>query len=161
MAEKVTVILAFILAVPLWILYHKVFTVVYRGDLLYAILGELFGALFTGFLLAQLLVHLFGAVIIFLLKVLIFLFKVVFIISLISVALWMISFIVFLFKNHLRLFTSADIPLLSEKKARDACSGPIIYSFWHCAYMIHHHRISTFSIFIIAIILVLLKLGSG
>lgn len=41
MTENITVILAFILAIPLWILYHKIFTVIYHRNLLFAILGNL------------------------------------------------------------------------------------------------------------------------
>ena len=161
MTENITLILAFILAIPLWILYHKIFTVIYHRNLLFAILGEFMGALLTGYFLAQFLVYLFGALIAFLLKILLFLLKATLMIGAVSAAVWIISFLIFLFQNHLPIFASADLPALSEKKARDACSGPIPYSFWVCAYAIHHHRILTLAVLFIGAFLIVSNLVPG
>lgn len=161
MTENITVILAFILAIPLWILYHKIFTVIYHRNLLFAILGEFMGALLTGYFLAQFLVYLFGALIAFLLKILLFLLKAALTIGAVSAAVWIISFLIFLFQNHLPVFTSADLPALSEKKVRDACSGPIPYSFWVCAYAIYHHRILTLAVLFIGAFLIISNLVPG
>ena len=48
--ENVTVVFGLILAVPLWFLYHRIFTVYYT-NLFRGILGEVIGAVFTGILL--------------------------------------------------------------------------------------------------------------
>ena len=52
-------ILIIILAIPLWILYHKIFTVYYT-DLFRGLLKEVVGALFTSFLIVEFLFNLLG-----------------------------------------------------------------------------------------------------
>ena len=73
--ENVTIVFGLILAVPLWFLYHRIFTVYYT-NLFRGILGEVIGAVFTGILISQVLFLLLGNLFRFLIGALVTILKI-------------------------------------------------------------------------------------
>lgn len=59
--DNAALIVGLILAIPLWRLYHKIFTVFYR-DVFWGIIGEIFGAIVTGYIIAKIVFSVFGSV---------------------------------------------------------------------------------------------------
>ena len=89
MTDNITMALALLLTIPLWILYHRIFSVYYHGNVASAIVKELVGAFCTGLFLSILLVNLFGSVLAFLLRLCLFL-----------LAVLLVAFLIFLIRNR-------------------------------------------------------------
>ena len=91
--ESVAVVFGLILAIPLWILYHKLFTVYYT-DLLRGIMYELFGAAFTGIALSFILFSVLGNILGFFVRTLVTILKIVIPIILILAIIAVIGYFV-------------------------------------------------------------------
>lgn len=115
--DKIAVILGLILAVPLWLLYHKVFTVYYR-DAFYGIMSELLGAVFTGYIIARLLLFLLGKLAAFVTSILVTVVTYGVIALAVLAAIWAVLFLLFLRRQRLNPFQKVDIPSLEEKPTR-------------------------------------------
>ena len=90
MTDNITIALAPLLTIPLWVLYHRIFSVCYHGNVASAIVKELVGAFCTGLFLSILLGNLFGSVLAFLLRLCLFL-----------LAVLVAGFLIFLIRNRL------------------------------------------------------------
>ena len=142
MTGNITIALALLLTIPLWVLYHRIFSVYYHGNIASAIVKELAGAFCTGLLLSILLGNLLGSVLAFLLRLCLFL-----------LAVLVAGFLIFLIRNRLPILIEGNIPELQVRKKREACSNALSYLFWTWAYMLHRCRL------IIWIFLILLAGG--
>lgn len=59
--DSAAMLVGLILAIPLWRLYHKIFTVFYH-DVFWGILGEIFGAIVTGYFIAKFIFWALGGI---------------------------------------------------------------------------------------------------
>lgn len=130
MTDNITMALALLLTIPLWILYHRIFSVYYHGNVASAIVKELVGAFCTGLFLSILLVNLFGSVLALLLRLCLFL-----------LAVLLVAFLIFLIQNRLPILIEGNIPALQVRKTREACSNGLSYLFWSWAYTLHRCRL--------------------
>lgn len=140
MVENITWVLAVVYAVILFILYHKIFHVIYF-DFTNGFLGELITCFFGGILLAggtmKLLGGLIGGVTGIVAGILHIVLRILsFAVLLIALAMvaWTVRFFLFLKKEHINPFKSEPISGLSEKPEENASS------FLKMAYFIYHNR---------------------
>lgn len=138
--DKIAVILGLILAVPLWLLYHKVFTVYYR-DAFYGIMAELLGAVFTGYIIARLLLFLLGKLAAFVTSILVTVVTYGVIALAALAVIWAVLFLLFLRRQRLNPFQKVDIPSLEEKPTRASCNGFLAFTYWKAAAFIYHNRL--------------------
>lgn len=141
MAENITWILTIVYAVILFILYHKIFHVIYFS-LSDGLFNELIVCFFGGLLLAggtmKLLGGLIGGITGIVAGVLHIVLRILsFAILLIALAMvvWAVRFLLFLKKEHINPFKSEPISNLSEKPEEEASS------FLKMAYLVYHNRV--------------------
>ena len=129
--SEVQVGLALILTIPLWVLYHKMFRVIYFRNMLQSIVSELFSAFLTGLVLAYILTAILGAIISMLVRILMWALIAGGLVGLI----WLLSFIVFLKKRNLNPLRKMEIPELEAEPL------PEENSYWKAAQYIYRNQL--------------------
>lgn len=128
--SSLTLLLGILLAIPLWRLYHKIFTVFYR-DAFWGIIGELFTAVATGFLLAQFIISVFGSILLvgigIIIKILIY------IIAIVTIYMW--GMVIWMIRRKVNPYR-AEIPALNGEITKLDHAG-ISYYPWKTAQLIY------------------------
>lgn len=132
--ETVIFFAAIIIAIGLWILYHKIFKV-YYFNLSKALLWEVGSCFLAGYILASILVNLLGSVILLILKITI----VGLLIALVLFLVWFILFLIFLLRHRLNPISKKVVPEL-EKTCEEQNRSVLEKTFWFAAHKIYSDR---------------------
>lgn len=138
--SNIEFILVIALAIPLWMLYHKVFVVFYR-DVFWGIIGEIFTAMVTSYILIQGAFSLLGwivrAVTGFISGLVTFLLGLSVLAICAGVIIWYLTFLHFCRKQGLHLLRRGGVP--PELTVPESC-GAMARSHWKAAIWMGKHR---------------------
>lgn len=139
--SNIEFILVIALAIPLWMLYHKVFVVFFYRDVFWGIIGEIFAAMVTSYILIQCAFSLLGwivrAVTGFVSGLLTFLLGLSVLVICAGVIIWYLTFLHFCRKQGLHLLRRGGVP--PELTVPESC-GAMARSHWKAAIWMGKHR---------------------
>ena len=138
--SNIEFILVIALAIPLWMLYHKVFIVFYR-DVLWGIIGEIFAAMVTAYILIQCAAALLGGMVRAVTGFVSGLVTVLLVLSVLvicaGVIIWYLTFLLFCRKQGFHLLRKGGVP--PELTVPESC-GAMAKSHWKAAIWMGKHR---------------------
>ncbi len=138
--SNIEFILVIALAIPLWMLYHKVFVMFYR-NVFWGIIGEIFTAMVTSYILIQCAFSLLGwivrAVTGFVSGLVTFLLELSVLVICAGVIIWYLTFLLFCRKQGFHLLRRGGVP--SELTVPESC-GAMAKSHWKAAIWMGRHR---------------------